>query len=176
MTHNPYAPPGSPTLDTPAAGESAGPPPQIARACTLLRCAWGVTQLGLVVTAPTIMTGADPTGADPIGAFVVGFFSVLLLGSAITYWVTNKLRAGRNWMRLLVTFWCALNLASLVIAMIKWSGPRRVLARLTELQGSGGAWATLTQFALILAAVVLVNTPSARAWFARMKARAQSTT
>lgn len=121
-------------------------------------------------------------GAAVIGAaFRVSFSSqtslliARLIGAAIgggiaffwTYWVTTKLRAGRNWMRLLITVTQVAGIAALALF---WSFYKPLLVNLYS-SNAAYAVATAIQWTLNLAAIALINTPAARSWFAAMKRR-----
>ena len=99
----------------------------------------------------------------------IGLVIGVLLGILITWWITTKLRAGRNWMRLLLT---VLYTLGWVIRLANWDSLKRTVANLIANPIEGLIVAL--SWILSLCIVVLINTPSARAWFAAMKANQSS--
>lgn len=159
MKRNPYAPPTAHVADV-----SVDTPPteidrNVLRASNLLWWSFGASCLGSVFR---FLRPAD-SPALPFGG-PIGISIGLAVGLLITWWMVSKLRAGRNWMRLLFTIGV---LAGIALIPLYWSVYKGILMQYANnpLQGilAGIGWI------LTLSTVVLLNTPSARSWFAAMK-------
>lgn len=90
----------------------------------------------------------------------------------LTRWATAKLKAGRNWMRLLITL---VQIGGLALIPLFWSFYKPLL--INE-YGGNPAYAVVSgiQWVLNLSAAVLINMPDARSWFATMKRSARAGT
>jgi hypothetical protein len=158
MTRNPYAPPESTVVDIVSAPSASGGRTHVVRACTLLWWSFGVAALGSVLNL------ARQPEAFLVVAGLVGIVIGGAIGFFIVLWQTTKLRAGRNWMRLLIT---VLHVGGILAIPIFWRFLRPYFLQYLA-QPVSGVFA-LVQWVLILSAVVLINTPNARAWFAAQK-------
>jgi hypothetical protein len=158
VTRNPYAPPTAPVADVSAAGSPLEVDPHVLRACTMMWWSFGMSFLGFclqLVRGP----GTRSVVGAAVGATVGGAIVFL-----ITRWITSKLRAGRNWMRLLLT---GLQLAGIALIPLFWDFYKAFLLHaFTDNFASGVI--TAIQWALSISAVVLINMPGARSWFATM--------
>jgi hypothetical protein len=158
MTHNPYAPPTSNVADSSAVLPTRIAHAHVARACHLLWLSFGLAVLGATfdVFRASVSAGRSVT--------VIGAAAGATMVFLITLWFTLKLRAGRNWMRLLVTI---LNVGGLLLIPFVWNWYWPILKQ--GLNSPLDGVVTAGQWLLDLAAVVYVNTSGARAWFSAVK-------
>jgi hypothetical protein len=155
MNRNPYAPPTAQVADLPPAPKGEIDP-NVLRACKLI---WWSFGLGIVVEGLVLAYMPVPSGAGRVG-FAVGVLIALVIGFFIVRWIVSKLRAGRNWMRLLYTILCLLGLAWLLLAP---GAARTTLTLYTNNPVMGVAGTA--NWILSIWVVFLLNTRSARAWF-----------
>ena len=157
MEHNPYSPPTAPVADI--QGHSVVDNRDVLTACKLFWVSFGLSQV------PTV---SDVLGQSSI-PLVIGTLIGGMIGAAvvfaITRWIVSKLKAGRNWMRWLVTilpvlgyltvpiFW---NFYSTRVFPIYARNP--VMAVASVLQIIPSTWA-----------LVLLNLPHSRAWFSQQR-------
>jgi hypothetical protein len=147
MTSNPYAPPNAPVGDAPR--EAVSRNNAVWNACSLIWVSFGIS----VFTALLNVKDRDP------GAGVGGLVVACLIGGAITYWLVSKLKAARNWARWLITVLtlagdCAIPLFWNVYARIYAGHPLKVMVFSVNV-------------ALNIVIIVLLNSSSARTWFAQ---------
>ena len=83
-------------------------------ACTVFWISLGLT---VVMQAATIFRA--PSAAATIGV-VIGSLVSFAIGYLILRWVTRKLRAGRNWMRLLISALNVLGWLAVVLFIVQW--------------------------------------------------------
>jgi hypothetical protein len=149
---NPYAPPNAPVAD--ADDVHVAPCPHIELACKILWSSFALSMLDSVLR----IFQAEETIAR-IAAVIGAIFGAAVSG-ALLYWITRKLRQGRNWMRWLFTI---LNLAGWLSMLVFWDFFSRVF------QTMSGNWLAIislnAQTLLGIAALVLLHTPTTRAWF-----------
>ena len=158
MTQDSYTPVSAPAPDASEVGPSHRVDPNVDLACRLLWCYFGLT----VLTIPLELLKVSGV-ALVLGVIIGGLIGCFIAG-ALTLWATTKLRAGRNWMRLLVTAVIALNV--LLIPLVwDWYRPYFLRQFATPLD----ATVTAVQWLLSFAAVFLLNTRRARLWFRTMK-------
>ncbi len=159
MPSNPYAPPSATTAET--ANNAVAPNREVLTACKLL---WVSMGLSLVSSASQLLrqlSGAPVIGR-PLGT-VIG----IAVGFAITWWFVSKLKAGRNWMRLFLTITTVLGYVCVPIfwkfysaSVFPMYAANPIAAGVALLQIVPNTWA-----------VVLLNVPRSRAWFAAAKTR-----
>ncbi len=156
--NNPYAPPKAPVAD--AVEEAAEKCPHVELACRLL---WASFAIGMLANVVALFTVAG--GAALVAGVLIGQVIGLGIGVLILVWITRKLRAGRNWMRWLLT---TLTLLSWLSIAAFWEFFRNTYATMiaTNPVGFGG---TVIQGLIGIAFIILLHTPVSRAWF-----RAQS--
>ena len=160
MTHNPYAPPTAPLAVAPAVAAPSEPNRLVQLACVLIWCQGALAVAQQAFQARLVIKRSGVPVAAEIGLGIG-----VLLGILITWWITKKLRAGRNWMRLLLT---VLYTLGWVTRLANWDSLKRTVANLIANPIEGLIVAL--SWILSLCIVVLINTPNARAWFAAMKA------
>jgi hypothetical protein len=160
MERNPYAPPNTPVPDI--AGPSVIANREVLIACKLY---WITFGFSLVGSATALLTGGSTMQAVIAG--VIGVMFGGAIGFAITAWIVSKLKAGRNWMRLLLTIGAVLGFLSIpifwkfyssVVFPIYASNP--IKAGIAVLEMIPNTWA-----------IVLLNVPRSRAWFSATKRR-----
>ena len=164
-SNNPYAPPKALALEVPP----EAPPEKnkhVEWACKLMWFGMGLSVLASLLVVFT--TGGDsPERMLEIIGEVVG----LAIGFLIVWWFTNKLRAGRNWMRMLITILTVVGLVVFAIVAVvmlsiedgaDYAGTMFEMAPMETISMFG-------QTALSVAEVVLINTSSSRAWFQAKK-------
>jgi hypothetical protein len=162
MAHNPYAPPTAPVADVPTDGTAKNQAVWIA--CTLLWVSVGISLLATLF---------DLLRAPPAEFWIANIIGTLIggaVGLLVTYWLISKLKAGRNWMRLLFTICNVLGCISIVVF---WDFYR---THVFPIYTGNPIMAVQAVFQSILGlcAVGLLNAPSARAWFASSKRGAGS--
>jgi hypothetical protein len=89
----------------------------------------------------------------------------LAVAFLITWWVTAKLKRGRNWMRILITVLMILGVAG---PLLFWDFYKTIVVAQYAGQPIKGIF-DLAQYALSIVAVLLLYTARSRAWFAAMK-------
>jgi len=161
LIDNPYKPPAARVEDLPASNSIAAIDARVARACALLWWSFGASVLGLVLREA--FSSATSSAAVRVIIAVVG----AVLSFLYVLWITSKLKAGRNWMRWLFSL---LEIGSLVVVALFWNYYKPTFSAFYS-GNPNYAVMTAAQWILHLAAVVLINTPGARAWFAAMKRR-----
>jgi hypothetical protein len=148
---NPYAPPEAPVSDPDA---PAGPCPHVELASRLLWISFGISLLDDVMR----IIEAPPGIARVAG--IVGGVIGTAVGAALLYWITSKLRAGRNWMRWLYT---ALNVMGWLSMAIFWD------FFLPYFRALEGDWLAILSAVLQtiagFVAVLLLHTTTSREWF-----------
>ena len=151
---NRYAPPTATVADIEVDKVRPAPCPHIELACRLMWISWGLSTASNVAKV-FVATGMFAVVVASIGA-VIGAG----IGYAITSWVVRKLRAGRNWMRWLLT---ALNVLGLVMIGAFWDFYRQVIQSLSS------NWMLLltvgASMTIALIVLALLHTPTTRAWF-----------
>jgi high-affinity Fe2+/Pb2+ permease len=157
MEHNPYSPPTAPVADF--HGDSVIDNRNVLMACKLFWVSFGLSLVG---------TASDVLRQSTLPLVIGGLIGAIIgaaVGFALTRWFVSKLKAGRNWMRLLVTILPVLGYLSVPIfwnfysTMVFASYARNpVMAAISLLQIIPGAWA-----------IVLLNLPRSRAWFSQQK-------
>jgi hypothetical protein len=161
---NPYAPPRTPVAD-PVIAEQIGPCPHVERACQLLWISFAISVIARLISVFTLTSGIASV-AGLVGLSIGTVFAGLLL-----WWVTRKLRQGRNWMRWLYTIAnvliTALSLFS--IAGLVDATREMMLSMWREYPLLGVS--SLAQLAFGVAALVLLHTATSREWF---RAKSQS--
>ena len=102
----------------------------------------------------------DGPGAASIVGVIIGIVVGLGVGYLLLRWITGRLRAGRNWMRWLVT---TLNVISWVSVPLLWNFYVQLLAPV--MKNPITAVITLAEWAIGIAAIVLLHTRPSREWF-----------
>jgi hypothetical protein len=152
---NPYAPPKSQHLELPAES-GPGPNRHVEWACKLMWIGAGLSTLEFILTTLFSLDSSE------LVAEIIGGLVGLAIMFALVFWFTVKLRAGRNWMRWLVTILTILGF--LLFALVGMVIPRSMLVEIFD--AGPLVLANLgIQMLLSLAEVVLINTPAARQWF-----------
>jgi hypothetical protein len=166
-SHNPYAAPAA-TVDDVLAPGSGVPPlhPHVRRACVIMWWSLAIGMLGVPVSLKRQLESMG-TGTS-IWALAVGAAIGFVFAVAIIWWITAKLRAGRNWMRWLLNISTGIWAVSVLLL---WGAGSPVVTVLLsyplELAFS------VVQWIFTIAVLVLVNTTAAREWFAEMKLHAR---
>jgi hypothetical protein len=155
MSQNPYSPPTAPVADLPTA--KAGDNRDVLNACKLL---W----LSCAMDVMSPLLGGAANAAPPVGG-MVGVLVSDAIQVLVTYWIVSKLKAGRNWMRLLLTIGIA---AAYLLILILWAFYDASVFPTYAHHPVSAAIAVLEAI-LVLCYIALLNTPSARAWFASSK-------
>lgn len=159
MALNPYAPPVAPVRDVSPQAPPQARPIAVVRACRLLWWSFGLSLLGVTLKlvgrfAPTILVGG-----------IIG----VLIGALLTHWFTTKLNGGRNWMRVLLTILTLLGVLGLPFL---WGFNKQLYMSVYAghpVQLTISLIIGLSQYALNLISVVLINTLTARVWFRQSK-------
>jgi hypothetical protein len=156
---NPYAPPKTQELEL-QPEFVADRCRHVEWACTIMWISVGLSVLEVVLT--TLFNQDSPQFASELIGGIVG----VGIAFGLVYWFTLKLRAGRNWMRILVTVLTIIGTVLMVFGYVFLFTqlPEEVVAE--ELNfGPIQVVDMCLQTALSIAEVVLINTPTARDWF-----------
>ncbi len=160
---NRYAPPKALELELPPEAP-ADRCEHVEWACKLMWIGFGVSILSSLLV---LVTHAMPHPGIQLFMELVG----TAIGLAILYWVTTKLRAGRNWMRLLITIVNVVGIAILAIGLVWLLSTEFGKGFLSGFFGAAPVQSVsmLLQYVLGTTEAVLINTPSSRAWFQAKK-------
>jgi hypothetical protein len=155
MEHNPYSPPTTPVADI--RGDLVIDNRGVLVACKLF---WVSFILSLVGTASDVLQQS----AIPlvIGGLIGGMMGAAV-GFVITKWIVSKLKAGRNWMRLLVTILPVLGYVSVPIFWNFYSTTAFPIYTRNPMMAAVSA----LQIILNIWVIILLNLPHSRAWFSR---------
>ncbi len=152
LSPNRYAPPSAPVEDIGDA--SVAPCPHIELASKLL---WASFALSLFDSVVKVIQAQETIARIAMG---VGGLIGAGVSFALLYWIVRKLRQGRNWMRWLFT---SLNLIGWLSMLVFWDFFHRVFPTMS------GNWLAIismsAQTLLGIAVLVLLHTPTTRAWF-----------
>lgn len=162
VSHNPYTPPTSEVQDVVASTEAvADGNRDVVRSCVLIWCAYGLSLVNVARLFVRFSALESPV-------FVILAISITIgLGIAclIAWWMTSKLRAGRNWMRILVVVITGIFLVYRVVFFQTHSEQViQLYSRDKLLLMVAGA-----QLAVWLIAIGLLFTTRSRNWFEEMK-------
>jgi hypothetical protein len=161
MERNPYMPPSTPVADI--AGAPLTPNREVLLACKLFWVSFALSLVGSV---------SDLINVSTI-ALVIGLLVGLLIGGAIGYaitrWIVSKLKAGKNWMRLLMTI---LSVVGYLCIPIFWKFYSSVIFPLYAANPIKGG-VTVLGAILNIWGIVLLNVPRSRAWFTAAKSPEQ---
>ncbi len=161
MSHNPYTPPSSHVDDYTVAAVDADGNRDVLRACTLI---WVSFAAGLAIQATTLFRMLGGQGVM-IVAGIIGLSIGVGIGVLINWWVTSRLKRGRNWMRILLTVLAAIGV---LVPMLFWNFYKtQVFPMYTG--NSLSLVLSVLQYALWLVALGLLYTARSRKWFAAMK-------
>jgi high-affinity Fe2+/Pb2+ permease len=161
MVRDPYAPPRAPVADIKVVPTA---PRDVRTACDFYWASFAVSMLVQLIEGMR-----QPSAPLVIGA-LIGTAIGGLIGGVITWWFVSKLKAGRNWMRLLLT------IAAMVICLsvpVFWPFYRDVLSpslmgtRLRIIEAA-------VQIVLGLWSLFLINSTKSREWFLSMKRASES--
>lgn len=157
MERNPYAPPTAEVADVANLDAPTTIDRYVSRACQLMWWSFGIGAILQIWTFAQLMRTSVP-------AAILGAVFGLGIGFGVTWWVAAKLKAGRNWMRLLMTTLAVLGLLCIPLFPDVY---RRTFT--LYLANPPQAIAALVQWPISLLTIVFINMPSARAWFRDMK-------
>jgi hypothetical protein len=157
MSHNPYTPPTSHVDDPLVASVDPDGNRDVLRATMLIWISFGLGVIGFVME----MFGIVDSQVPVLISLAIG----LAIAFLITWWVTAKLKRGRNWMRILITVLMILGVAG---PLLFWDFYKTAIVAQYADQPIKGVF-DLAQYALSIVAVVLLYTARSRAWFAAMK-------
>jgi len=154
---NPYSPPKAlvqdVTPETPAHRNA-----HVELACVLMWVSLGLSTLD---TSWTVIDNRDSPFIYRI------LFETLLgfgIGLLLILWFTWKLRAGRNWMRILINVLSVIGLIATAVVFVALDMSAAVLSYMFQIRPIQTTLMFL-QLTMSVAEVVLINTPTARAWF-----------
>lgn len=156
MSHNPYSPPKAEVADAQiSALEDVEGRRDVYRACTLMWINFG---FALLSTGIEVVRNLGTTQTAEYVAMVIGMSIAFL----IYWWFTSKLKAGRNWMRILIT---VLTVLAFCMIPLLWSVIVKTVVPLysqfpLDIVLSGIQWI------LSLVVVWLLYTRRSREWFA----------
>ena len=151
MEHNPYSPPTTPVADF--RGDSVIDNREVLIACKLFWVSFGLSLVG---------TASDVVRQSAI-SLVIGGTIGAAVGFAITRWIVSKLKARRNWMRLLITI---ITVLGCIAVPMFWNFYSTTVFA-TYVRNPVMAAVFLLQFISNTWAVVLLNLSHSRAWFAQ---------
>ena len=160
MSHNPYSPPKTEVADAQiSAFDDVEGRRDVYRACTLMWINFGCALLSTVIE---VVRNLGTTQTAEYVGMVIGMSIAFL----IYWWFTSKLKAGRNWMRILIT---VLTVLAFCMIPLLWSVIVKTLVPMysqfpLDIVLSGIQWI------LSLVALWLLYTRRSREWFAAMNA------
>jgi len=160
MSHNPYSPPRTEVADAhaqPPALDDVEGRRDVYRACTLMWVNFGVA---LLSTGVEIVRNFGTTATPEYVGMVIG----MSIGFLITWWFVVKLKAGRNWMRILIT---VLTVLAFCMIPLLWSVMVKTMVPLSG-QFSLDIILSCIQWILSLAVIWLLYTRRSRDWFTAM--------
>ena len=152
VDRNPYSPPISPIADVVADAPTLESNREVMIACKLVWTSFALSAVGLIYEFASRSGLATQLGLLVAGAISFGF----------TWWYVSKLKAGRNWMRILVTIMLVLSYVS--IAVLWQSYYAKIFANYPENPIKLAVFVLKTISSILT--LVLINLPSSRAWFA----------
>jgi hypothetical protein len=157
MERNPYTPPSTPVADI--ASPSVTPNREVLLACKLCWVSFGLSLVGSASDLLKVSTIGLTIGVL-VGAMIGG-----AIGFAITKWIVSKLKAGRNWMRLLVTI---LSVLGYICIPVFWKFYSPIYA-------GDPIKAAVSVLGIIpnIWSIVLLYVPRSQAWFSATKRREQ---
>ena len=164
LQDNRYAPPKALELEL-APEAPMGPCIHVEWARKLIWAGFGVSVLSSTLL---ILTNHDPRSRGPL------WFSAVLglgIGFPLMFWVTTRLRAGRNWMRLLVTIFSGIGIAMVALSLAMLLATEYGRSFLSGFIGVAPipSLSMLLHTLLGVPEVILLNTSRSRAWFAAKK-------
>jgi len=154
VERNPYSPPISPIADVVADLPTLDTNREVMIACKLIWTSFGLSFVG--VAYEFVNRSGLPTRLGVLVGAAISF--------GFSWWYVSKLKAGRNWMRILVTILLVLSYVS--IAALWQSYYAKVFASYPENPIKAAVFVLKTISSILT--VVLINLPSSRAWFAAM--------
>jgi len=158
MSHNPYSPPRAEVADAQISGlVDVEGRRDVDRACTLM---WINFALALVSTVVEIVRNMGVTETLEYVGMAIGMSIAFL----IYWWFTSKLKAGRNWMRILIT---VLTVLAFCMIPLLWSVMVKTMVPLSG-QFSLDIILSCIQWILSLAVIWLLYTRRSRDWFTAM--------
>ncbi len=157
MSHNPYTPPTSHVDDPSVAAADPDGNRDVLRSTLLIWISFGLGVIGFFLEMFNIVGSQVPVLISLAIGLAVAFL--------ITWWVTAKLKRGRNWMRILIT---VLMVLGVVGPLLFWDFYKTIVVAQYAGQPIKGVF-DLAQYALSIIAVLLLYTARSRAWFAAMK-------
>jgi hypothetical protein len=157
MSHNPYTPPTSHVDDPSLTSVDPDGNRDVLRSTLLIWISFGLGVIGFIMEMFNIGGSEVPVMASLAVGLAIAFL--------ITWWVTAKLKAGRNWMRILITVLMILGVAG---PLVFWDFYKTAIVTQYADQPLKGVF-DLAQYALSIVAVLLLYTARSRSWFAAMK-------
>jgi len=156
MSHNPYSPPKAEVADAQiSALDDVEGRRDVYRACTLMWINFG---FALLSTGIEVVRNLGTTQTAEYVGMVIGMSIAFL----IYWWFTSKLKAGRNWMRILIT---VLTVLAFCMIPLLWSV---IVKTVVPLYSQFPLDIVLSGIQWILSLVVLwlLYTRRSREWFA----------
>ena len=157
MSHNPYTPPTSHVDDPALTSVDPDGNRDVLRSTLLIWTSFGLGVIGFFLEMFSLVGSQVPV----IVSLAIG----LTIAFLVTWWVTLKLKAGRNWMRILITVLMILGVAA---PLLFWDFYKTAVVAQYANQSIKGVF-DLGQYVLSIVAVVLLYTARSRSWFAAMK-------
>jgi hypothetical protein len=157
VERNPYSPPISPIADVVADLPTLETNREVMLASKLIWASLVVSLVGMVHEFLSRSALAIRLSVAVVAVISVGF----------SWWNVSKLKAGRNWMRILVTIIYVFSYFSIVGLWQSYYA--KVFADYPENAIKAVVFVINTMLSVVI--VVIINLPSARAWFSRMKQR-----
>ncbi len=161
MSHNPYTPPAAPVADPVGTDVDPEGSRDVLKTNMLLWISLGLGVVNYVLDVSRLAAQASLMIALIALAFGVG------IGILMNWWFTHKLKAGRNWMRILLTVF---GILAVVVPLVFWDFYK---AALTAQYASSTMKAVVgaLQYSSWVVAIVFLHTKRSRDWFAAMNAR-----
>jgi len=158
MSQNPYAPPKTEVADAQIAGlDDVEGRRDVYRACTLMWINFG---FALLSTGIEVVRNFGTTGTAEYVGMAIGMSIAFL----IYWWFTTKLKAGRNWMRVLIT---VLTVLAFCMIPVMWNAMVKTMVPLYS-QFPLDIILSVLQWVSSLVVVWLLYTRRSRDWFKAM--------
>lgn len=157
MERNPYTPPAAAVADP----ENAPPSERPKSVTNAIRLVWLTFVIGIPFGFYSTATSDAGAGAVVVALVVVAIVDAVAFG--ICFWLLDGVGKGKNWARIVLLVLFLLGVAGSLLTPVMIKALGQSVPESTVLEWS----VMLVQDGLMIAALFLMFSPSARPWFAR---------